>query len=41
MRLLYTCRAIVLVGALVATNATAGMIRDTEIEAGLTKLAAP
>ena len=28
-------------GALVATNATAGMIRDTEIEAGLTRLAAP
>ena len=41
MRLFYTCRAIVLAGVLMATNATAGMIRDTEIEAGLTRLAAP
>lgn len=41
MRLLYICRAIVLAGLLMASNATAGMIRDTEIEAGLTKLAAP
>ena len=40
MRLLYKCRA-VLAGVLMANNASAGLIRDTEIEAGLTKLAAP